>query len=102
MAAELNHVGIADGKNARHHAGTAMGNRQVVTPPHLVDLTGEVEGDHRLPAGLVRGAIDRRHHRSNRFFERAGGAVGLQLVVLDEVDADIGQFSDQFTGCPVA
>ena len=35
------------------------------------------------------------HHRAGALVERAGRAVGLQLVVLDEVDAGVAELGDE-------
>ena len=61
-------------------------SRTVVTPAHLVELAGQVEGEHHLLAGAVRMVVDDAHHGADALVEGAVGAVRLQLVVLDEVD----------------
>ena len=61
---------------------------EIVPAPHLVDLAGEVEGEHDLLARSARRArFDHPHHRPHPLVERAMRAVGLQFVVLDEIDA---------------
>ena len=64
-----------------------MRQHQVVAPAHLVELARQVEGVHRLAAGPVGLGLDRAHHGADARVEGADGAVRLQLVVLDEVDA---------------
>ncbi len=70
----------------------------VVAAAHLVDLARQVEGDHRLAAVPVGGAIDRRHDRVDAMREGAGRAVGLELVVLDEIEAGRREFTDEGGG----
>ena len=71
---------------------------EVVAPPHLVEIAGDVEGEHHRLAGPVGVAIDHRHHGASPRLERAVRPVGLQLVVLHEVDAALGERLDQVGG----
>ena len=48
--------------------------------------------------GAVGVAVDDRHHRPGALLERAVRPVGLQLVVLDEIDAASGEDLDQRRG----
>ena len=98
VAGEGEQAGEADAGEARHHAGAAEGEHEVVAAAHLVDLAGEVEGEHQLAAGAVGGAVDLAHHRAGALLERAGRAVALQLVVLDEVEPGGGELGDQRGG----
>ena len=52
-AAELDHADQPDRVQARHQAGGAVREQQVVAPAHLVEVAGEVEGEHGLLAGAV-------------------------------------------------
>ena len=87
VAAEREEAGEADAGQVRHDAGAAELQHEVVAPAHLVDLAGDVEGEHELPCPSGRRtrsmtAITARARSSNG----QDGAVALQLVVLDEVE----------------
>ena len=60
---------------------------------HLVELTGQVEGHHRFLARALGAGVDLAHHRADPLLERAMSAVGLELVVFDEVDAAVYQLA---------
>ena len=46
-------------------------SRTVVTPAHLVEVAGEVEGEHHLLAGSVGMVVDDAHHGPHAVVERA-------------------------------
>lgn len=100
VARQREEAADAHGVEARHHAGAAELAHEVVPATHLVDLAGQVEGEHHLLSGALGMIVDDAHHRAGAGLERAGGAVGLQLVVLDEVDAGLAEGGDQGGGLP--
>ena len=63
VAAEFDHADQADRIDARHYAGAAFREDQIVAPSHLVDLSGQVEGEHHLLAGPIGVTIDDLHDR---------------------------------------
>jgi hypothetical protein len=90
-AAELDHADEPDRIQARHQAGGAMGEQRVVAPAHLVELAGEIEGEHGHLAGPVGLCLDHAHHRADALVEGAIRAVRLELVILDEIDAGLAE-----------
>ena len=87
-----------DRVQAGHHAGAARGQHDVVAAAHLVEVAGQVEGHHRLAAAAIGGAVHDGHHPLHPLLEGAVRAVGLELVVLDEVDAAVDQRRDLLGG----
>ena len=87
MAAQGQHPGEADGIGAGHDAGAAFGQHEVVAAAHLVHLAGQVEGEHDLAARPFGMGADDAHDGAHAVVEGADVAVGLQFVILDEVDA---------------
>ena len=95
VAGELQHADEAQGIEARHHAGAAEVAHEVVAALHLREIAGDVEGVHDLLAGTRRGFVDLAHHRAGAGLEGRVAIVGLQLVVLDEIDAGGGEGFDE-------
>ena len=87
------HRGQPDGVHADHQARAAAGDEVVVAAQHLVDVAGEVGGVHDCVLPVLVAMVDSStsHHGGDARFERAVRAVGLQLVILDEVDAGFGE-----------
>jgi hypothetical protein len=98
VSAESQDAREARAGQVHHHAGAAKLEHQVVTAAHLVDLARQVEGVHELATRAVGGPVHRCHHRPRPVLERAGRAVALQLVVLDEVEAGSGELGHQRRG----
>ena len=67
-----------------------------MTAEHLVEVAGDVGGVHYLLASLVGVAVDDVHDCGDTLIEGAVRAVGLQLVIFDEVDAG---FDESFDLC---
>src|SRR3954468_7219756 len=102
MAREFPNADKTDRIEAGHHTGAAEFEDKVVAAAHLVQFTGEVEGEHHLPAVPLGMTVDHRHHRADALVEGAVRAVALELVVLDEVDAGLAQRRDDIGGLPRA
>ena len=83
--------GQADRVHADHDAGPAGGEHEIVVVGQAGDVVGDVERVHRHAAGAVGYALEDVHHLSHAFGQRQAGRIGLQLVVLDEVDTGIGR-----------
>src|SRR3546814_14955269 len=62
-----------------------------VARQYLVEVAGQGGGVHHLLAGAFGVIVDDAHHRRDACLERAGGAIALKLVVLDEIDTRIEQ-----------
>src|SRR6516225_6412082 len=77
----------ADRIQARHHACAAARENEVVAAAHLVEIAGEIEGEHHYLAGSLRMSVDDRYDGVHPIFETTIRSVGLQFVVLDEIDA---------------
>src|SRR5262245_2950497 len=60
---ELDHAGEAYRIEARHDAGAALLQHEVVAAAHLVEFASEVEGEHHFLPRAVRVAVDDPHHR---------------------------------------
>src|SRR6266508_4642594 len=87
LAAERNKRGQPDAVHADHDASAAGSRDSVVPPQHLVDLSGDVAGVHHLSPIPVGVPVDDPHHGVEALLEWAVRAVGLQFIILDEVDA---------------
>ena len=98
VAGDLGHADEADRVEADHHAGAAELQHQVVVAAHGVEIVGDVEGEHHLAADALGVAVDRAHHGAGARVEGAGRAIGLELVVLDEVDAGLAEAGDELAG----
>ena len=85
-----------DEVDAHHHARAAGVDHEVVVRLEPVDVVGDVERVHRLDAGAVGMALQHGHDGAHALGQRSGGAVALQLVVLDEVDSRGGELADEF------
>ncbi len=96
--AEVREPGKPDHVDARHDAGAAGGDDQVVVRLEQVDVVRDVERVHRHAAGPVGVTPEHRHDGVDAGGEGRVRTVALQLVVFDEVDAgrdelghDLGQ-----------
>ncbi|MCE3250816.1 MAG: hypothetical protein K0R41_4641 [Geminicoccaceae bacterium] len=98
VAAQPRDAGGADPVEADHDAGAALAGDEIVPREHLVDLAGDVEGEHGPPAGSPGVPADHRHHRLDALREGAVGRIAHEFVVLDEVDAALHELVDEFRG----
>ena len=98
VAPQMTDAGQTHRVQGDHHTATAGGQHVVVVPAHLVDLAGDVEGHHDLASGALLMFKHQRHDRVDPLGERAVRAVGLEFIVLDEVDAAIQQFLHHLGG----
>lgn len=94
MAPQGGDAGGPDAVEADHHAAPAEIGDEIVAPQHLVDLAGQIEGDHDLSAASRLMAPDDVEHPPRPLVERAGRPVRLELVVLDEIDAAFAELVD--------
>ncbi len=94
MGAEDFHGGEADGVHTDHDAGALMVQDVIVALEHLVEVAGDVGGVHDALAGAVGVAVDDVHDGGEALVEGAVRAVGLEFVVLDEVDASFDERAD--------
>ena len=62
---------------------------------HLVEIAGEVEGEHHLLSCAQGMIVDHAHDGFDALVERARRTVRLQLVVFDEIDAGAAEVVDQ-------
>ena len=62
---------------------------------HLIEVAGQVEGEHDLLARALGVIVDHAHNRFDPPLERTVRPVRLQFVVLDEVDAGPAELADQ-------
>ena len=95
MPPEFDHADQPDRVEACHDAGAAEVADEIVAVAHLIEIAGEVEGDHHFLAGAVCMIVDHLHYRTGPLVERADRAIGIQFVVLDEVDAGFGEAANQ-------
>ena len=70
-------------------------DHEIVVGFEPVEVVGDVERVHRLDAGAIGVAFEHRHHRRDPLPQRGLGAVALQLVILDEVDAGRGEIAHE-------
>jgi hypothetical protein len=61
----------------------------VVAMAHLIKIAGEIEGIHHLLARAVRMIIDDAHDGAGSLVKWAMRPIGLQFVILDEVDPSL-------------
>ena len=85
--------------DVHHDAGAAVLFHQIVAAQHVVDVASDVECIHRFLAGLVGDFFDFRHDGGNPFRERRVVWVGLQFIVLDEVETGNGEVTHQACQC---
>lgn len=94
FAAQRQHRGRADPVQAEHGAVAARFQNRFGTAAHLVEIAGDVEGMHDALAGAVGMAVERSHHGRDPGVERCEDRVRAELIILDEVDAALGEFRD--------
>ena len=99
MPAQRRKAGESDAVEARHDTGTAGLDHDIMPAAHLVDLAGEVKGEHDFPPMPLGRRVDDAHYGRDALLERTEGAVRLQFVVLDEVNAAIDQTADRLRRC---
>ena len=98
VAAEGGDAGEADAVEGDHDAGAAVGEDDVMGGSHFVDFAGDVEGEHDFFAGFFGVGVEDGHDCFDAGFEGAVGAVRLQFVVFDEIDAACGELGDHGGG----
>ena len=93
-ATDRTHAGKANRMDADHQAGSARIPDEVGVSLHRVDFVDDVESIHHLLAGSVRMLVRDPHNRRDSLGERVVRAIGLKLVLLDEVDSTFSKLAD--------
>ena len=81
-----------------HGTGRTKAFEQVNVAAHHVNFVGDIEGIHHLAPCLLRGFVQNVHHQFGAVVKRTCGAVPLQLVILDEIDAGPRQITSKCGG----
>ena len=94
MATECIETAHADRVQAQHDCCTALGHDQVVAAAHLIEFPRQIECIHDLAAAALGVFAYHLHTKPHTFVKRTSRAIGLQLVVLDEIDTGGTQLFD--------
>ena len=99
VAPHMGQRGEADAVDIDHHAGAALFLHQVVAAQHVLHVAGDVERIHGLLAGRIGHPPDLRHDRRDAPGQRSVRRVGLQFVVLDEVESGRCEIAHELAQC---
>src|SRR4051794_12853347 len=91
MRAKDLHRGQANAVHAGHDAGSAFSDDMIVPGQHLVDVTGKISRVHHLFPSSVGMVANHSHDCRNPLVEGAVRTVGLEFIVLDEIDVSFDQ-----------